>query len=53
MSRLPKPRKKKTVSVDKALLEWVGIQVAKGKFKNYSHAVEIALEKLRGSEENS
>lgn len=47
MPRLPKPRKKKDVTVRLDLQQWVMEQVKKKKFQNFSHAVEIALEKLR------
>jgi Arc/MetJ-type ribon-helix-helix transcriptional regulator len=47
---LLKPRKRKAVTIDKKLLEWVEEQVEEGKFKNFNQAVDLALERLRGSE---
>jgi len=47
---LPRPRKRKAVSIDENLLKWVNEQIEKGKFHSFNHAVEIALERLRGSE---
>jgi Arc/MetJ-type ribon-helix-helix transcriptional regulator len=50
MPRLPKPRKKRDITLRLDLYQWIEQQIEKGKFQNYSHAVEIALEMLRGSE---
>lgn len=47
---LPKPRKKKGVTIRIDLQQWVEERVRKGKFQNFSHAIDMALEKLRNSE---
>jgi Arc/MetJ-type ribon-helix-helix transcriptional regulator len=46
---LPRPRKRKAVSIDENILEWVEEQIEEGNFHSFNHAVEIALEKLRDS----
>lgn len=51
MPRLTKPRKKKDVTIRLDLYQWVEEQIGKGKFWNFSHTIEIALEKLRATEE--
>lgn len=51
MPRLTKPRKKKDVTIRLDLYQWVEEQIRKGKFWNFSHTIEIALEKLRAAEE--
>jgi Arc/MetJ-type ribon-helix-helix transcriptional regulator len=43
-------RKKKAVRLRLDLLDWVEDQIEKGKFWNFSYAVEVALEKLRDAE---
>jgi Arc/MetJ-type ribon-helix-helix transcriptional regulator len=43
-------RKRKTVSIRLDLLGWMHDQIAKGRFHNFSHAIEIALENLRSEE---
>jgi Arc/MetJ-type ribon-helix-helix transcriptional regulator len=48
---LTKPRKKKDVTIRLDLYQWVEEQIGKGKFWNFSHTIEIALEKLRAAEE--
>ena len=50
VSRLGKPRKKRTIYIKPELHQWIEEQIRKGKFGNFSHAVQIALEKLRDSE---
>ena len=50
MSRLGKPRKKRTIFIKSEMHQWIDEQIRNGKFDNFSHAVEIALEKLRVSE---
>jgi Arc/MetJ-type ribon-helix-helix transcriptional regulator len=47
---LPKPRKKRSVRIRVDLQQWVEEQVKKKKFQNFSHTVDVALEKLRDSE---
>jgi len=49
-NKLPKPRKKRSIRIRLDLQQWVEEQVKKGKFPNFSHAVDVALEKLRDSE---
>jgi Arc/MetJ-type ribon-helix-helix transcriptional regulator len=48
--KLPKPRKKQTIYIKPELHQWIEEQIGKGKFWNFSHAIEEALEKLRDSE---
>lgn len=50
MPKLSKPREKRTIYIKPELHEWIEEQIKKSKFWNFSHAVEIALEKLRDSE---
>lgn len=50
MTTKNKPRKKKTVYIKPELYQWVEKQVKKGKFQKFSHAVDVALERLRDSE---
>jgi len=50
MPKLGKPRKKRSIAIRLDLHQWIENQIRKGKFGNFSHAVEIALEKLRNSE---
>lgn len=47
---LPKPRKKRTIALRVDLNQWIEEQIGKKKFQNFSHAIEVALEKLRDSE---
>lgn len=47
---LPKPRKKRTIYLKPDLLAWLEEQIEKGEYKNFSHAVDVALQKLRESE---
>jgi len=47
MSRLGKPRKKRTIYIKPELHQWIEEQKEKGKFQSFSHAIEIALDKLR------
>jgi Arc/MetJ-type ribon-helix-helix transcriptional regulator len=47
MPKLGKPRKKRTIYIKPELHQWIEDQIGKDKFGNFSHAVEIALEKLR------
>jgi len=49
MPELPKPRKKRTIALRLDLNQWIEEQIGKGEFQNFSHAIEIALEKLRDS----
>jgi len=51
MPRCGKPRKKRTVRIKLDLQQWVEEQVKKGKFRNFSHVVDVALEKLRDTKE--
>jgi Arc/MetJ-type ribon-helix-helix transcriptional regulator len=48
--RLPKPRKKRSIRIRLDLGEWVEEQIEKGRFQSFSHAVDVAVEKLRDSE---
>jgi Arc/MetJ-type ribon-helix-helix transcriptional regulator len=50
MPKLGKPRKKRGIRIRLDLQQWVMEQVKKKKFQNFSHAVDVALEKLRDSE---
>lgn len=50
MPKLTKPRKRKDVTIRLDLYQWVEEQIAKGKFWNFSHAIEKALERLRDAE---
>lgn len=50
MPKLPKPRKERTIYIKSELHQWTEEQIRKGRFGNFSHAVEIALEKLRDAE---
>jgi len=50
MPILPKPRKKRSIRVRFDLSEWVEEQIEKGRFQSFSHAVDVAVEKLRDSE---
>lgn len=50
MPRLSKPRKKRSVRIRLDLYQWVEEQIERKRFWNFSHAVEIALEKLRDPE---
>jgi len=47
LPQLPRPRKRKAVSIDENLLKWVNEQIEKGKYQNFNHAIEVALEKLK------
>jgi len=48
---LTKPRKKKDVTIRLDLYQWIEKRIEEGKFWNFSHAIEIALEKLKETEE--
>lgn len=50
MPKLGKPRKKRSIRIQLDLYQWIEKQIGKGKFGNFSHAVEIALEKLKDTE---
>ena len=53
VERLPtltKPRKRKDVTIRLDLYQWVEEEIRNGKFWNFSHAIEIALEKLKDAE---
>jgi Arc/MetJ-type ribon-helix-helix transcriptional regulator len=50
VARLGKPRKKRTIYIKPELHQWIEEQARKGKFGNFSHVIEEALEKLRDSE---
>lgn len=41
---------KRSVTIRPGLYRWVQEQIGKGKFQNFSHVVEISVEKLRNSE---
>jgi Arc/MetJ-type ribon-helix-helix transcriptional regulator len=47
---LTKPRKKKDVTIRLDLYQWIEDQIERGKFWNFSHGIEIALEKLKDTE---
>lgn len=49
MPKLAKPRKKRSVMIRVDLYEWIEQQVKERRFWNFSHAVEVALIKLRDS----
>jgi hypothetical protein len=48
---LTKPRKKKDVTIRLDLYQWIEKGIERGKFWNFSHAIEIALDKLKDTEE--
>jgi Arc/MetJ-type ribon-helix-helix transcriptional regulator len=50
MPRLPKPRERRNITLRADLHKWIEKQIGKGQFQNFSHAVDVALEKLRDSE---
>jgi hypothetical protein len=52
---LDKPRKKTSIVIRLDLCQWIEEQKEKGRFQSFSHAIEIALEKLRDAkkEENT
>jgi Arc/MetJ-type ribon-helix-helix transcriptional regulator len=50
MPKLGKPRKKRSVTIRLDLYQWIEEQREKGRFRNFSHLIEVALEKLRDSE---
>jgi Arc/MetJ-type ribon-helix-helix transcriptional regulator len=50
MSELGEPRKRRRIKIRVDLHEWIDEQVQNGKFQNFSHAIETALEKLRDTE---
>jgi Arc/MetJ-type ribon-helix-helix transcriptional regulator len=43
-------RKKRTIYIKPEFHEWVEEQIEKNRFRSFSHAVEVALQKLRDSE---
>ena len=50
MSTLNKPRKKRSVRIRLDLYEWIEEQIERGKLQSFSHAVDVAVEKLKDSE---
>lgn len=50
MPKLPKPRKKRDIMLRLDLYEWIEQQIREKKFRNFSHVVEEALEKLRDNQ---
>ena len=40
------PKKKVTITVEKALIDWIAEQVKKYRFRNTSHAFEYAVAEL-------
>jgi Arc/MetJ-type ribon-helix-helix transcriptional regulator len=50
--KLPKPRKKRDITLRLDLYQWIEEQIRKGKLKNFSQAVDVALEKLKDTEKN-
>jgi Arc/MetJ-type ribon-helix-helix transcriptional regulator len=48
--KLPKPRKKRDITLRLDLYEWIEEQIRKKRFQNFSHAVDVALESLRDSD---
>jgi Arc/MetJ-type ribon-helix-helix transcriptional regulator len=50
MPKLSEPRKKKTVYIIPELCQWIQEHIEKGEFWNFSHAIEVALRRLRDSE---
>jgi Arc/MetJ-type ribon-helix-helix transcriptional regulator len=53
MPKSDKPRKKRRIAARLDLHQWIEQQIERGKFQNFSDAIEIALEKLRDSERDS
>jgi Arc/MetJ-type ribon-helix-helix transcriptional regulator len=51
MTRLSKPRKKRTIYIKTELHQWIEKQTEKGRFQNFGHAIEVALEKLGDAKE--
>jgi len=51
MPKLSKPRKKRSVRIRLDLYQWIEKQIESNRFWNFSHAVEVALEKLRDAKE--
>ena len=47
MPSLSKPRKRKDVTIRKDLYEWIEQQIKLGKYWNFSHLIERAIEKLK------
>lgn len=47
---LSKPRKKRSIRIRLDLYQWIEEQIRKEKFGNFSHAIDVALEKLRDTE---
>jgi hypothetical protein len=41
-----KPRKKRTISIRLDLYQWIEKQIEEGRFWNFNHAVEVALDQL-------
>jgi len=53
MPKLSKPRKKRSIRIRLDLYQWIEEQIERRRFRNFSHTVEIALEKLRDSEKEA
>ena len=51
MPKLSKPRKKRSIRIRVDLYQWIEEQIESKRFWNFSHAVEVALEKLRDAKE--
>jgi Arc/MetJ-type ribon-helix-helix transcriptional regulator len=49
----PKPRKKRSIRIRTDPYQWVEERIKKGKFQSFSHAIDLALEKLRDSIKSS
>ena len=47
------PRKKVTVTIDEALVEWLDMEVEKRRFRNRSHGFEVALDELKKEKRES
>jgi Arc/MetJ-type ribon-helix-helix transcriptional regulator len=53
LPKLPKPRKKKDITLRPDLYKWIEEQIQKKRFQNFSHAIDIALEKLKDASDES
>jgi Arc/MetJ-type ribon-helix-helix transcriptional regulator len=49
MLKQGEPRRKRSIAIRLDLYQWIEEQIEKGKFQSFSHAIEIALEKLGDS----
>lgn len=50
MPKLPKPRKKRDITLRLDLYQWLEEQIRNKRFRNFSHAVDVALENLKNED---